>query len=77
MTHEASNGYMWYEVGPNVWIAFGDWAVYYPAETPEPSDDKDKRIAELEAENAALKQKNAAYKTALGTINTISGEAIA
>ena len=35
-----------------------------------PTEDKDKIIAELQKENAA-------YKTALCTINTISGEAIA
>lgn len=60
MTAEASNGYLWYRVEADLWIATkeGDWTRHYEA---QPQDDKDKRIAELEAE---LAKANAAAASA-------------
>lgn len=53
MTAEASNGYLWYRVADATWIATkpGEWTNDLPAGTAdEPAaDDKDRRIAELEA----------------------------
>ena len=60
MTAEASNGYLWYRVEADLWIATkeGDWTRHYEAQQ---QDDKDKRIAELEAE---LAKANAAAASA-------------
>lgn len=83
MTSELSNGYLWYEVEKDLWIAYpriGDpkWAVYLPASgatvDPPPIDPPD--IGKDE-EIAALKKQTAAYKAALDTIGDIVKQASA
>jgi hypothetical protein len=59
---------MWYEVEPSVWIAFCDWAVYYPAEVIDEVAALKKRIAEQEGENAAYL---AAVVTAHGILDRV------
>lgn len=53
MTHEASNGYLWYRIEDNLWIATneGEWTAFHAATN---KDEKDEQIEKLEAENAAL-----------------------
>ncbi len=64
-----ADGYAWYSIEPNRWVAHNkDWEHLYPKKeqpqpepTPEPTpqpDDKDKKIEQLEKENQELKDKN-------------------
>jgi len=63
-----ADGYAWYSIEPNRWVAHNkEWEHLYPKKeqpqpepTPEPTpqpDDKDKKIEELEKENQELKDK--------------------
>lgn len=63
---DPNNGYLWYRIEDRLWIPEGDWLYYYPAEEI-PSDDKDKKIAELQAENEKLLQENAVLRGSLET----------
>ena len=77
MRHEASNGYLWYEVEPSVWIAYSvNWAVLHEANTSVPPaiDDRDIQIAELRDQNIKLKNQNASQLAVLKTIQTIVNE---
>lgn len=64
MTHEASNGYLWYRVDADMWIAAkeGEWTKEYLAES---NAELLKEIEQLEKENAELKGKIAAAQKAL------------
>ena len=61
---DSNNGYFWYRVDESLWIPSGDWLVYYAAQD-KPSDDKDKKIAELQAENEKLLQEIAILESKL------------
>lgn len=56
MTHEASNGYLWYRVEDEMWVATkdGEWTKFTKG-VPVYPDERDKKIAELEIENKQLK----------------------
>ena len=52
MTHEPSNGYVWFKIGSALWIAFVDGCVNdYPAEEVDPDE-----LERLKKENAELKR---------------------
>lgn len=77
MTHEGSNGKVWRKVAPDQWMYDCDFC------EGNPMDDKDKRIAELEAQIAELKDENtdlvfsvARKDEALAVIKGIAIEAI-
>ena len=76
MTAEASNGYLWYMVETDLWIATkeGEWTRHYEA---QPQDDKDKRIAELEAELAKANAAAAEQQTRADGYKVIIDEAAA
>lgn len=69
MTHEASNGYLWYKIQDDMWIAAkeGDWTVFHAASVV---DERDQRIEDLEAEVANLKAQN---EVMAGKLNQIAG----
>lgn len=72
MTHEASNGYLWYMIEPDMWAAAkeGDWTMFYEAQA---EDDRDQKIEDLEAEVANLKAQNEVMTNKLAQIHEISG----
>jgi surface antigen len=54
MTHEASNGYLWYRIDADMWVAAkeGEWTKFYPAEAQD-----SERVKKLEAELAAANKR--------------------
>ena len=75
--YEEADGYAWFEIEQNRWIAHNEaWEHYYPKKeqpqpepTPEPTptptpdpDDKDKQIQELKDKVALLEKENKALK---------------
>ena len=71
MTAEASNGYLWYRIDTDMWIATkeGSWTKNYPAQAEPSPDPGDDRMAELEAENARLKAKEAELSQEITDLN--------
>jgi Membrane proteins related to metalloendopeptidases len=80
MRHEASNGYLWYQVEHDMWIAYSDsWAAIYDPQSPivPAPDDRDKIIAELQSQILALKKQNASQAAALKAVKEIVNEFVA
>lgn len=63
LTAEASNGYLWYKIEADTWIATkeGAWTKDYPTQAgPTPDAELMARIAELEARVTTLEKENTA-----------------
>ena len=65
MTGEASNGYYWYEIEPDRWVARKDdsWTRDFPAVVVD-VDELKRQIAELSEKMTAIEQENAALAQA-------------
>lgn len=81
MTHEASNGYLWYRVDDALWVASkeGDWTKFYKGVAPKPTDEVVEElmaeIDKLKAENSALMTASAALKNEVERLDVIIGNA--
>lgn len=80
MQYETSNGYLWFEVEPDVWIAFSEsWSVNHESQLhnqPE-TDERNQLIIELQAQNAELIRQSSSQAAALRAIKGIISEIVA